>query len=243
VLVVEDTPICREPLISALKLKGFEAGGAEDGEKALKLIAEKLPDLVLLDIMMPVVDGWEVLRKLREDPKTAKLPVILLTATADRDWVARAAKLGVREYLLKGQFSMTELFTRVEKCLRIPAKSGGPKAATLVSAMPHTQAPAPTPATSTPPATPTPSDSGAVVMAKVEAEVLTQAIALATSLLESVESLVALVTKHPKLADQVVAAADSKSFVASANPPDPKLEAAARGIAHQTMRSIAGIGR
>src|SRR5436309_1153987 len=83
ILVVEDTPICREPIISALRLKGFDAIGAADGRKALDLIAATKPDLVLLDIVMPNMNGWEMLRELRTNPKHAAMPVILLTATAD----------------------------------------------------------------------------------------------------------------------------------------------------------------
>src|SRR5260370_33930549 len=124
VLVVEDTAICREPLVSALKLHGFEAIGAADGQKALDLIATTAPDLILLDIAMPQMDGWTMLSKLRDDPKHARTPVILLTATADAEWVARARQLGVREYLLKTDFSITDMFARVQKCLGMrPEKS------------------------------------------------------------------------------------------------------------------------
>src|SRR5258706_4890102 len=144
ILVVEDTPICREPLVSALRLKGFETTGAEDGRKALELIASTRPDLVLLDIVMPQMDGWEVLRLLRNNPKHADLPVILLTSTVDRELIARARALGVCDYLLKGQFSMTELFARVQKYLDPipdPAVSSVAAPTTLVRPPPSAEEP------------------------------------------------------------------------------------------------------
>src|SRR5258707_8187492 len=126
ILVVEDAPICREPIVSALRLKGFDAIGAADGRKALDLIAATKPDLVLLDIVMPNMNGWEMLRELRTNPKHAAMPVILLTATADRQWISRARAMGVAGYLLKGQFSMVELFMRVDKCFESAVDIGTP---------------------------------------------------------------------------------------------------------------------
>src|SRR5437016_3053187 len=104
ILVVEDTAICREPIISALKLDGFQVTGAADGQEAIDLIGSARPDLMLLDLEMPRMDGWTVLRLIRDHADHAELPVILLTATVDKECVARARALGVREYLLKGQF-------------------------------------------------------------------------------------------------------------------------------------------
>src|SRR5260370_30691903 len=104
--------------------------GAENGQKALERINSLRTDLVLLDIVMPEMDGWALLRELRSKPEHAKLPVILLTATADREWVARAREFGVREYLLKGQFSMIELFARVYKCLGLRKKPVTPQPVT-----------------------------------------------------------------------------------------------------------------
>jgi DNA-binding response OmpR family regulator len=225
ILVVEDTPICREPLISALKLKGFDAMGAENGQKALERINSVRPDLVLLDIVMPEMDGWALLRELRSKPEHAKLPVILLTATADREWVARAREFGVREYLLKGQFSMIELFARVYKCLGLRKKPVPPQ-----------------PVTSGPLAKA--SATATMATLNVESEVLAHAIALATSLKGTVESLAALIEHHPQLAERVGEAADSTISRPSQNPPDAKLDKVARGVARQAILSItSGAGR
>jgi DNA-binding response OmpR family regulator len=135
VLVVDDSAICREPLLAALKLKGFQTLGAADGERGLALIRSEKPDLVVLDVVMPEMDAWSVLRVLRRTPQFAELPVILLTATVDVDCVARARELGVREYLLKEQFSIEELYARIRKGLGLSpdgaAAPSQPDAATL----------------------------------------------------------------------------------------------------------------
>jgi DNA-binding response OmpR family regulator len=125
VLVIDDSAICREPLLAALKLKGFDALGAADGERGLALIRSENPDLVVLDVMMPEMDGWSVLRVLRRSPQLVELPVILLTATVDVDCVSRAREFGVREYLLKEQFSIEDLYARIRKGLGL-APDGGP---------------------------------------------------------------------------------------------------------------------
>src|SRR5438876_385744 len=107
--VRHQTQVLRSPVPLGLSKHGCRANhGGADGRKALELIAKAKPDLVLLDIVMPEMDGWEVLLQLRNNPKHTDLPVLLLTATADRELIARARALGVRDYLLKGQFSMDE---------------------------------------------------------------------------------------------------------------------------------------
>jgi CheY-like chemotaxis protein len=122
VLIVDDSAICREPLLAALKLKGFQAKGAADGEAALASIRSEIPDLVVLDVMMPEMDGWSVLRALRRNPLFNSLPVILLTAMVDNHCVTLARELGVREYLLKEQFSIEDLYARIRRVLGLPAE-------------------------------------------------------------------------------------------------------------------------
>lgn len=113
VLVVDDTPIVREPIAASLRMEGFETVCASDGLEALSAIKRRRPDLILLDLAMPQMDGIAFLRAARSDPSLAKLPIILLTAVADRQRVVEAARLGVRDYLLKSQFSLKQLMGRV----------------------------------------------------------------------------------------------------------------------------------
>jgi CheY-like chemotaxis protein len=101
ILVVDDEPsvrmICRFNLAAA----GMEVREAVDGSEALSTIREEVPDLVLLDVMMPNLDGWEVARALQGDPRTRELPIVFLTARAEQTDRARAAELGAVGYVLK----------------------------------------------------------------------------------------------------------------------------------------------
>jgi two-component system, OmpR family, phosphate regulon response regulator PhoB len=101
VLVVDDEPsvrmLCRFNLLAA----GMDVREAVDGREALALIEEEAPDLVLLDVMMPAIDGWEVARELQRDPRTRDLPIVFLTARVERADRQRAADLGAVGYLSK----------------------------------------------------------------------------------------------------------------------------------------------
>jgi CheY-like chemotaxis protein len=115
VLVVDDMPIFRDPLAASLRLAGYDTLCAADGAAALALARVRRPDVILLDVSMPVMDGFACLRDLRRDPKLADVPVILLTAASDRRFVLEAGKLGVKDYLLKSRFSLADLMARVGK--------------------------------------------------------------------------------------------------------------------------------
>ena len=96
-----------------LRREGYEVIGASNGVEALDTIHDRHPDLVLLDVMMPEMDGMSVLAKLRQEPETADLPVILITALSDEKRMNRARELGARDYLVKSQFSYDDLLDRV----------------------------------------------------------------------------------------------------------------------------------
>ena len=80
ILVVDDTPANVKLLVDVLTVKGYDVASAVNGEEALEKVASNPPDLVLLDIMMPGLSGYEVCRRLRDDPATALLPVVLCTS-------------------------------------------------------------------------------------------------------------------------------------------------------------------
>ncbi len=115
VLVVDDMAIVREPIAASLSDAGFEIRQASNGKEALLLMTDWVPQLILLDVAMPEMDGLTMLAKLRELPSFKDLPVILLTAVSDRDAVRKAAALGIRDYLLKSSFSLKDLLGRVNK--------------------------------------------------------------------------------------------------------------------------------
>lgn len=113
ILVTEDEQSLRANLEEVLQLENFVTFGAEDGKKALQLAKEKKPDLIISDIQMPRLDGYGFLKALRSDPDIQHLPVIFLTAKADRPDLRRAMDLGADDYLTK-PFTHEELLSAIQ---------------------------------------------------------------------------------------------------------------------------------
>ena len=101
ILVVEDDNINLDMLVRRLVRKDFEVISAGDGLTALQMISEELPDLILMDIGLPVMDGWQVVKKIKNNEKTASIPVIALTAYATRDDYERSIDVGCDGYVPK----------------------------------------------------------------------------------------------------------------------------------------------
>lgn len=101
ILVIDDEPGIIDIVSTNLTAEGFRVISAENGEKGLELARTDSPDLVVLDIMMPGIDGWEVLRRLEADPNTAGTPVILLTARIEDTDVLQGLERGAVEYITK----------------------------------------------------------------------------------------------------------------------------------------------
>jgi DNA-binding response OmpR family regulator len=108
ILAVDDEENVVRLLQIRLEALGYQVTPAHDGESALRSIAEEPPDLVLLDVMMPKMDGFEVLRRLKSDPHTARIPVIMLTARGQFDDLAHGYGEGAHWYIHK-PFDMAEL--------------------------------------------------------------------------------------------------------------------------------------
>lgn len=247
ILVVDDSAICREPIVAALKHQGYEAAGAASGEQALERLKEVRPDLIVLDLLMPGIDGWGVLGGLRGLPGGGDVPVVLLTATVDRECVLRARQLGVRDYLLKSQFSLQDLFARVRKYVAGPAPAGaapradqGGTGTTSIATQPATAA-APVIATS-PPRQLT---REAVVkrleactQAKTLAGLVAQIIAVASSPRGSVADLVTVLKRDPVLSSRVLQLANSAGF-ATQKPCVTTVDEAVRNIGVSAVRNIA----
>jgi phosphate regulon transcriptional regulator PhoB len=127
VLIVEDEPDIRELVVHHLKREGYQVSVAASGEEALRQVQASPPDLVLLDLMMPAMNGLEVCRRLRQDPVTASLPIVMLTAKGDEVDRVLGLELGADDYVVK-PFSPKELLARVRAVLRrsLPAPGASP---------------------------------------------------------------------------------------------------------------------
>src|SRR5712691_9166648 len=117
VLVVEDEPDIRDLLSFHLAREGFEVRTAGTGLQGLREVKAKHPDLVVLDLMLPELNGLEVCRRLRQDPDTASIPVIMLTAKGDEADRVVGLEIGADDYVTK-PFSPKELVARVRAVLR-----------------------------------------------------------------------------------------------------------------------------
>ena len=117
ILVVDDQRANIELLAGVLKARGYEVSTAMSGEAALAAVQQACPDLVLADIRMPGIDGYELCRRLREQPPTALLPVILITSTEAQDERVKGLEAGADDFLSR-PVNWEELFARVRSLLR-----------------------------------------------------------------------------------------------------------------------------
>lgn len=114
VLIVDDDELLRDLVGHKLTRAGFEVTLAVDGEHALELLAAELPDVVVLDAMMPGIDGFEVLRSIRERAELATLPVVMLTARDQEEDVLNGLSLGAQDYIVK-PFLPDEVVLRIQR--------------------------------------------------------------------------------------------------------------------------------
>lgn len=116
IVVADDDPIVVKFLTAIFRDEGFEVRSAEDGEKALQIIREARPDLVILDLVMPYRDGFEVCRQMRATPETRAVPVIILSMKEKEQDALRAFEVGADDYIRK-PFNVLELVARARKLI------------------------------------------------------------------------------------------------------------------------------
>ncbi|MCL5435810.1 MAG: response regulator [Patescibacteria group bacterium] len=126
ILVVEDEEILLTALREELTQGGYETEGAVDGEDGLVKVKSFKPDLVLLDLVMPKMDGMQVLKKLKEDEATRDLSVVILTNLSDYERISEALSLGAKDYLVKANYSLTDLLEKVKTVLSRRKSSPSP---------------------------------------------------------------------------------------------------------------------
>ena len=118
ILIIEDDKFLRELVIQKLIKEGYETSEAVDGEEGIKKIKEEKPDLILLDLILPGIDGFEVLSKMREDPALAQIPVIILSNLGQKDDVEKGLKMGAVDYLIKAHFTPGEIIEKIKVVLK-----------------------------------------------------------------------------------------------------------------------------
>ena len=117
ILIVEDDKFLRELIAQKLQKENYEIVEAMDGEEGLKKIKEEKPDLILLDLILPEIDGFAVLRQIKEDPILAQIPVIILSNLGQETDIKRGLSLGAKDYLVKTETSFLEVVNKVKKLL------------------------------------------------------------------------------------------------------------------------------
>ncbi len=118
VLIIEDDSFLRDLLKKKLESFGFKTSEAIDGDKGIKKTKEEKPDLVLLDLLLPTTDGFEVLSRIQEDPSTSAIPVIVLSNLGQKEDIDRCLKLGALDYLIKAQSTPDDIVAKVITVLK-----------------------------------------------------------------------------------------------------------------------------
>lgn len=117
VLVVEDDKFLRELLVRKLASEGFDVQNAIDAQAAFTILAERKPSIILLDLILPGVDGFEILSRIKADPKIADVPVIILSNLGQKEDLDKAMALGAKDFMVKANFTLDEIVTKVRGIL------------------------------------------------------------------------------------------------------------------------------
>ena len=117
ILTIEDDKFLRELIKRKLQEVGFEAMSASNGEEGLALVKEENPNLILLDLIMPGMDGFATLKELQKDPLLASIPVIILSNLGQQDDIDKAKQLGAVDFLVKAHFTPNEIIDKINKIL------------------------------------------------------------------------------------------------------------------------------
>ena len=118
ILFIEDEPTLQKTVGEVLGQEGFEVLEALDGESGIAMAKRERPDLVLLDLILPKKNGFEVLAELKKDPETANIKIIVLTNLEGSEEVERALELGATNYLVKANYELEEIVTKIKELLK-----------------------------------------------------------------------------------------------------------------------------
>lgn len=126
VLIVEDELPFRQIYRDILRLDGYNVLEAEDGEEGLQIIGQQKPDLILLDLVMPKVSGFDVLTKVKGDPELKNIPVVVYSILNDKAEIDRAMKMGANDFTIKGETPAREVLAKIKALLPEPSAASPP---------------------------------------------------------------------------------------------------------------------
>jgi len=118
ILIVEDDPFLSEMYSTKLVQEKFDVDFAVDGKEAVKKARETKPDLILLDIVLPKMDGFEVLQEIKKDPELRNIQIIALTNLGQKEEVEKGLKLGADDYIVKAHFTPTEVINKIKQVIK-----------------------------------------------------------------------------------------------------------------------------
>jgi two-component system, OmpR family, alkaline phosphatase synthesis response regulator PhoP len=119
ILIIEDEATLHKSLADFLEAEDFEVAGAFDGEKGVEMAKSGQPDLILLDIVLPKKDGYEVLDDLKKDENTKKIPIILLTNLESTENIQKAFEKGINTYLVKSDYKLEDISRKIKETLKV----------------------------------------------------------------------------------------------------------------------------
>jgi len=117
ILLIEDDKFLRELMNKKLLTLGFDVVSAADGESGLVMIKETKPDVVLLDLILPGINGFEVLEKAKQDPEIANIPVVILSNLGQGEDIEKGLALGAKDFLVKAHFTPQEIVNKLKSIL------------------------------------------------------------------------------------------------------------------------------
>ncbi len=117
ILIIDDDNFLLNLYIKKFQDSGFEVFSSPEGEKGIELAKKHCPDIIILDVLLPEMDGYDVLKELKKNSITTSIPVIMLTNFFQKEDIDKFLKLGVKDYLIKSHFMPSEVVAKVEKAL------------------------------------------------------------------------------------------------------------------------------
>jgi len=118
ILVIEDDKFLRELISQKLLKEGYDILEAIDGEKGIESAKTEKPDLILLDLILPGIDGFEVLARIKSDPEASKIPIIILSNLGQKDDIEKGLNMGAVDYLIKAHFTPAEIIEKIRTVIK-----------------------------------------------------------------------------------------------------------------------------